>query len=77
MLTFNHRIRNIPCKVHVTCFHQQPPDSRADNPDDYYGYCDIEYPILDRRGKPAEWLARKMDDHDKEELELHIKGLML
>ena len=70
-------IAGIPCKVEVThYFVQKPLGPRADSDLDCYGYTDIEYLVLDRRGYPAAWLAEKMDDRDVEQLENEIKETM-
>jgi len=65
-------ICGIPCQVRVTHYLRQRPDSRADNPDDYYGYVELEYDVLDRRGRPAPWLERKLDQREIERLEEEI-----
>ena len=44
----------------------------ADNPDDYYGYADIEFTVCDRRGRPAPWLANKLTDADVRRIESEI-----
>ena len=74
------RIAGIPCLIGVTKFHKVRPwkGSAASCPssDDWYGYTTVEYEILDRQGRPAPWLEKKMDkaeveaaihDHFKEE----------
>lgn len=60
-----HRIAGIPCLIGVTYFHQQPANRHADNPDDYYGYEEYAFEILDRRGRRADWLVRKLDDREE------------
>lgn len=74
------RVAGIPCLIGVTEFHKVAPwkGSAASCPssDDWYGYTDIEFEVLDRRGRPAPWLEKKMNradikaaihDHFKEE----------
>jgi hypothetical protein len=42
-----------------------PPDPRADNPWDYYGYTEFDYTVCDRRGRPAPWLEKKLTRADE------------
>lgn len=65
-------VQGIPCLVRVTHYYRQPADSRADNPDDYYGYTELEYDVLDRKGYPAPWLERKMTEDDVQNIEEKI-----
>jgi hypothetical protein len=44
----------------------------ADSPDDCYGYTEIDFDVLDRRGRPAPWIERKMDDADTRAIEQEI-----
>jgi len=64
--TISHRLAGIPCLIGVRMCKKYPPNPKADNPDDYYGYCDVDYDILDSKGKPAAWLEKKAtkSDHD-------------
>jgi hypothetical protein len=43
---------------------------------DYYGYRDAEWEVLDRRGRPAAWLERKLTDADCQRIELKIATVM-
>ena len=68
-----HRIQGIPCLIEVTLCHVVEPQGRnADSDWDCYGYSEIEYNVLDRRGRIAPWLERKMTDDDKELVEEKI-----
>ena len=62
------RVAGIPCLIGVTEFHKVAPwkGSAASCPssDDWYGYIDIEFEVLDRRGRPAPWLEKKMNRAD-------------
>lgn len=44
---------------------------------DYYGYTECEYEVLDRRGRPASWLERKLtarhDDYIRENIDEHMR----
>lgn len=66
-------ISGIPCQIEVTHYLRQAPNIRADNPDDFYGYTELEFDVLDRRGRPAPWLERKLDDTQT----ARIKGELL
>jgi hypothetical protein len=66
-------IQGIPCRVRVThYFHQPAMGYWADSPDDCYGYTEIDFDVLDRRGRPAPWIERKMDDADTRAIEQEI-----
>lgn len=68
------RIAGIPCRVELThCFVQKPLGPRCDSDLDCYGYADVEFDVLDRNGRPAPWLERKMSDSERSEIE----GLLL
>lgn len=57
---FAWRVAGVPCLIAVTRLDVVPGDLGADNPDDYYGYSELEYTVLDRRASPAPWLASKL-----------------
>ena len=71
-LVFDTRIAGIPCQIGVTYFHYQPPwrgsAQTCDSDWAYYGYTELEYDVLDRRGRPAAWLEKKMDDEIRSEI---------
>ena len=66
-MIFTTKINGIPCLCEVT-FHQKASPMRitgtgfgdAEPPE----LEDIEYQILDRRGRPAPWLAKKLPQDD-------------
>lgn len=66
-------ISGIPCEIEVIHFYRQPPNPRADNPDDFHGYTELEFNVLDRRGRPAPWLELKLDEAQT----ARIKGELL
>ena len=82
MLKFNykelidHRLAGIPCLIGVRVCKKHPPKATADNPDDYYGYWDVDYDILDSKGKPAAWLDKKATKSDRDEIVSHIIEVM-
>jgi len=43
-----------------------------DSADDYYGYTEMEWELLDRKGYPAKWLENKLTDDDIERIESEI-----
>lgn len=63
MTTLEHRICGIPCLIRVDhYFEQKPLGIYADSDHDCYGYTECEYTVLDRRGREAPWLEKKLDD---------------
>jgi hypothetical protein len=64
MTTFPSTISGIPCQIEVTRFHSVPRWTggahTCPSDLDFYGYTEIEFRVLDRRGRPAAWLERKM-----------------
>lgn len=57
-------ICGIPCLVEVDTFNVVKGNCCADNPDDYYGYTEIEFTVYDRKGYIAKWLEKKMTRED-------------
>lgn len=68
------RVAGIPCIVGVT--HLEVVDGSysrfAPSDLDYYGYVEAEWDVLDRRGRPAPWLARKTTGADRDKVEQDI-----
>jgi len=60
------RIHGIPATIQLHSYLKVPPCLSADNPDDYYGYEEADYTILDRRGYPAPWLEKLATDTDRD-----------
>ena len=64
MVTFESRINGIPCLIEaqITYGHNgnqwEPPCPT-----------EVEITIQDRRGRPAPWLARMLDQHNKTRIE--------
>ena len=65
-------VQGIPAQAKVTYYYSQGPDLSADNPFDYHGGYEVEFELLDRKGYPAEWLERKVDDKTRNEIEDQI-----
>ena len=72
--TLEARVAGIPCLIGVTTYNSVKGSHSYDAPSDwdYHGYTDIEFDVLDRRGRPAAWLERKMKDQDREQVEQAI-----
>lgn len=67
--TFDHIIQNLPCQVDTLSISGQKPDPYADNSDDYHGYVDIDFRLLDPKGQPAVWLEQLMTKEEREKVE--------
>ena len=65
MLKFNHRISNIPCQIEVL-YYEPPCSGRRGHPDNWEPDTPeyIEYDVLDRSGRRAPWLEKKMTNED-------------
>lgn len=80
-MQINSQIQGIPCLIEVTTFNVVKPwkgsPFTCPSSDDYYGYTEVEFNVLDRKGYKATWLECKMTDKDiariKEEI-LNSKG---
>ena len=71
MSEFNTTVCGIPCIVRVLSWEPYLP-AKVNGPPEYcypaeggYG----EWEILDRKGRPAPWLAKKMTAQDESEIE--------
>lgn len=66
-----HRVDGIPCLIGVLDYNRTAGSysSRAETPDEYYGYTESNWEILDRRGYPAPWLERKLNDRERDFVE--------
>lgn len=71
-------IGGIPCVVRVLSWEPYVPAKISGPPENCYpaegGYGDWE--VLDRRGKPAPWLARKMTDQDVRRIDQEVFDCM-
>ena len=67
-------IAGIPCLIEVThCVSVKGSHSyHADSDWDYYGYNEVEFDVLDRKGYRAYWLEKKMSAADKARIEQEI-----
>jgi hypothetical protein len=56
------RIAGIPAIIGVTAFERHGAIRHADSDLDSRGFIECAWEVLDRRGRPAPWLARKITD---------------
>lgn len=68
------RVAGIPCIVGVTHFESVGGsyNYNAASDWDYHGYTECEFDVLDRRGRKAPWLERKLNDKIIREIEQEI-----
>jgi hypothetical protein len=68
------RVAGIPCIIGVTYFDSEEGSYsyHADSDVDYYGYTECEFDVLDRRGRKAAWLERKLTAKDTDRIESEI-----
>lgn len=64
LAVFDSRVAGIPCQIGVVNYEKHAPMSvhKAHSDLEFYGYSEANYVVLDRRGRPAPWLQRKVDD---------------
>jgi hypothetical protein len=74
------RIQGIPALAKVTYYNKVKPwkgcISNCPSDMDYYGYTEIEYEVLDRKGYKAAWLEKKMTKQDEENIKIKIQEEM-
>ena len=73
MTIIQTRLAGIPCQIAVTNFHRIKGSYSYNAPSDldYYGFVEYDYEVMDRRGRPAAWLERKVSEA---EIECKILG---
>ena len=69
-------IDGIPCLLGVTRYFVKCADRHADNDMDFYGYTEVEYDILDRKGYKADWLSKKVSRFKEIDLQEKITEYM-
>ena len=65
-----HRVAGIPCLIGVIDYESYTPAFISGPPENCYpaeGGCG-DWEILDRRGRPAAWLQRKLTARDEDEI---------
>jgi hypothetical protein len=74
------RIAGIPCRVDVTHYLCVRPWAGSvhtcPSADDYYGYTEVEFDVADRRGRPAQWLEKKLTNDDRERITREVRHHM-
>ena len=63
------RISGIPCLIQVNAFQHYAGCHSGSSDWDYHGFCEMDWDVLDRRGRKADWLDRKMTSSDIEYIE--------
>jgi len=73
LTVFDSRVAGIPCQIGVLDYKRHAPiDVRLAHSDlEAYGYTEADYVILDRKGRPAPWLQRKLSDDSSILSEIH------
>lgn len=68
------RIAGIPCLIGVIHFNSVRGSYSYNAPSDmdYYGYTESEWEVLDRRGRPAAWLERKLTDRERSRIDEEV-----
>jgi hypothetical protein len=70
------KLHGIPCTIGVLDYFVQAPHRGSahtcDSDVDFYGYTDVEWQVLDRRGYSAAWLERKLTENDQAKIEAAI-----
>lgn len=60
------RLAGIPCQIAVSNFKRVKGSYSYNAPSDldYTGYTEYDYEVLDRRGRPAPWLEKKVTEDE-------------
>ena len=73
------RAAGIPALAGVRGYSYQAPHRgspfQCDSDWDYLGWEEIDWVLLDRRGRPASWLDRKLSKADREEINRELLEL--
>lgn len=75
LIDLDTRVAGIPCVVRVKHFHKQAGslDPHEVSDMDYYGYSESDWEVLDRRGRKADWLSKKLSVDDVSRIESEIE----
>lgn len=73
-----HRVAGIPCLIGVIDYDRVEGSYSYNAPSDmdYHGYTECDWEILDRRGRPAPWLARKINAREEDAINEAISNFM-
>lgn len=85
-ITLKTTAAGIPCKAKVNHYkkHKGTYSPIAIDPEDFYGRTELDYELRDRKGYPAPWLEKKLDQEGlldefetglMEQLDEHLQGL--
>lgn len=68
------RVAGIPCRIGVIEYerHRGSFSYNAPSDLDYHEYTEMDFDVLDRRGRPAAWLERKLNKSDRMDIECLI-----
>ena len=70
-------ISGIPCQIGISNYVSVAGNPYTwDSDADYYGYTEMEWDVLDRKGYHASWLERKLDDKMRDRIETEIDEFM-
>jgi len=71
---FDSTVSGIPCGIRIDTveIHKGNYSWNAACPEEYNGYSDIEFTVLDRSGYEAPWLQAKLTDDDTARIESEI-----
>lgn len=76
--TIETRIAGIPCLIGIDHFYVQEPHRGSaftcDSRDDYYGYTECDFTVLDRKGYVANWLHNKLTPRDEDRIVEEIEN---
>jgi hypothetical protein len=73
-------VAGIPCLIGVKTYNVTKPWKGSvhtcPSDMDWYGYTELEFDVLDQRGRPAPWLERKLSEKDSERIECDVAEAM-
>jgi len=74
LVEISTRVSGIPCLIGVTSFHRVRGSYAYNAPSDldYSGYTESDWEVLDRNGRRASWLHRKLTKADIDRIESAI-----
>lgn len=77
-MQFEARVNGIPCQIRVTHIVPPLPARTTGHPDTWLPADggEIEYDVLDRKGRPAPWLRRKLRDRDEDAIYRRVFGCL-
>ena len=77
---FASKVCGIPCIINVDHYFRHSARSgsahNCHSDWDFYGYEEISYSVLDRKGYPAAWLERKVTPEDHFRITAEISDVM-